>query len=168
MKALYELTIEPLNAFHDRPGFRCGIEALDKYLKKQSKQDMKRRISRVYIAVTPDNPKKIMGYYTLSSLSIGLQQWPEKLSRKLPKHPISAALIGRLAVNRTEQGNGVGRMLLADAIKRTMAVSDEIAIFAIVVDAINDAAQLFYERFGFQLLDEERRRLFLPLKSIEQ
>ncbi len=168
MKDLYNLTIEPLNASHDRPGFQCGIEALDRYLKKQAKQDMKRRVSRVYIAVKPDTPKKTIGYYTLSSLSIEVQQLPEKLLKKLPKHPIPAALIGRLAVKKTSQGNGVGKMLLADAIKRTIAISNEIAIYAMVVDAINDEAKCFYERFGFELLSDENRRLFLPLKSIIQ
>jgi ribosomal protein S18 acetylase RimI-like enzyme len=114
----------------------------------------------------PNNPKVVIGYYTLSTLSIELNQIPEKLARKLPKHPVPAALIGRLAVNNAAQGQGVGKMLLADAIKRTLAVSDQIAIYAMVVDAINDNAKRFYEQFGFKRLSDDRPRLFLPLKSI--
>ena len=160
------LVIAPLNPTHDRTGFKCGIEALDRYLKKQAKQDIKRRISRVFIATKSDNQKLVIGYYTLSTLSIELNQLPEKLARKLPKHPVPAALIGRLAVSNAAQGQGVGKMLLADAIKRTLAVSYQIAIYALVVDAIDDNAKGFYERFGFLRLGEDSPRLFLPLRSI--
>ena len=166
MTDFQNLVIAPLNPTHDRTGFRCGVEALDSYLKKQAKQDIKRHISRVFVATMPNNPKVVIGYYTLSTLSIELNQIPEKLARKLPKHPVPAALIGRLAVNNAAQGQGVGKMLLADAIKRTLAVSDQIAIYAMVVDAINDNAKRFYEQFGFTRLSDDRPRLFLPLKSI--
>jgi predicted GNAT family N-acyltransferase len=108
----------------------------------------------------------VIGYYTLSTLSIELNQLPEKLARKLPKHPVPAALIGRLAVSNAAQGQGAGKMLLADAIKRTLAVSDQIAIYAMVVAAINDNVKEFYEQFGFTRLGDDSPRLFLPLKSI--
>ena len=166
MTDFQNLVIEPLDLTYDRSGFRCGVEALDRYLKKQAKQDIKRRISRVFVATKPDNPKTVIGYYTLSTLSIELNQLPEKLARKLPKHPVPAALIGRLAVSNAAQGQGVGKMLLADAIKRTLAVSDQIAIYTMVVDAINDNARGFYEQFGFTRLSDDSPRLFLPLKSI--
>jgi predicted GNAT family N-acyltransferase len=160
------IVIEPLNLTHARMGFQCGVEALDRYLKKQAKQDIKRRISRVFVATKPDNPKAVIGYYTLSTLSIELNQLPDNLARKLPKHPVPAALIGRLAISSAAQGQGVGKLLLADAIKRTLAVSDQIAIYAMVVDAISDNAKEFYEQFGFTRLSDDSPRLFLPLKSI--
>jgi ribosomal protein S18 acetylase RimI-like enzyme len=160
------LVIAPLNPEHDRTDFQCGVEALDRYFKKQAKQDIKRRISRIFVATKLDNPKVVIGYYTLSTLSIELNQLPEKLARKLPKHPVPAAMIGRLAVSNVAQGQGVGKMLLADAIKRTLAVSDQIAIYAMVVDAINENAIGFYEQFGFTRLSDDSPRLFLPLKSI--
>jgi GNAT superfamily N-acetyltransferase len=166
MSDLYNLIIEPLNTAHDRTSFYCGVEILDHYLQKQAKQDIKRHISRVFIAAETDRPKKVIGYYTLSSLSIELNQLPENLSRKLPKHPVPAVLIGRLAVGQSAQGKGVGKMLLADAVKRVLAVSDEIAIYALVVDAINSNAQCFYERFGFIPLSNDSHRLFLTMKSI--
>jgi predicted N-acetyltransferase YhbS len=112
MTDFQNLVIEPLNPTHDRTGFQCGIEALDRYLKKQAKQDIKRRISRVFVASKPDNPKTVIGYYTLSTLSIELNQLPEKLARKLPRHPVPAALIGRLAVSNAAQGQGVGKTWL--------------------------------------------------------
>jgi len=91
---------------------------------------------------------------------------PEKLSQKLPEHPVPAVLIGRLAVTQTAQGKGVGKMLFADAVKRVLAVSDEVAIYAMVVDAINRDAQRFYECFGFIRLSDNSHRLFLTMKSI--
>lgn len=160
------LIIEPLNDDHDRTAFYCDVLSLDQYFKKQARQDVRRRISRVFVATRPEKPQTVLGYYTLSTLSIALNQLPENLARKLPKHPIPAALIGRLAVSRTDQGQGIGKMLLADAIKRTMSVSEQIAIFAMVVDAIDDNARGFYENFGFALLSDDSARLFLSLKSI--
>jgi GNAT superfamily N-acetyltransferase len=159
------LVISPLNAAHDKAGFNCNIEALDKYIHKQAGQDIKRRISRIFVASLPDSPKVIEGYYSLSTLSIKLSQLPEKLARKLQKHPVPAALIGRLAVSKNAQGYGIGKMLLADAIKRTLSVSDQIAIYAMIVDAIDNNSKGFYERFGFASLSDNSSKLFLPLKS---
>lgn len=166
MNDFFDLNIEALNPKHDRTGFQCGVDALDLYLKKQARQDIKRHISRVYVATQSIIPENVTGYYTLSSLSIDFKQLPEELSKKLPKHQIPAALIGRLAVSQNAQGHGVGRMLLADAIKRTLAVSDEIAIYAMVVDAIDKDVQRFYEQFGFAPISDDSLRLFLPLKSV--
>lgn len=163
----HKLIIAPLGPNHDRAGFRCGIEALDHYPRRQAKHDVKRRISRVFVATRPDSPEKVIGYYTLSALSIELIRMPAKLARKLPKHPAPAALIGRLAVHETHQRYGVGKMLLADAVKRTLAVGDQIAIHALVVDAINERAERFYRGYGFIRLGNEGTHLFLPLKSIQ-
>jgi len=160
-----DLVIEPLSSAHDRAGFSCDVDSLDNYLKKQAKQDIKRRISRVFVAIRPEYPATIVGYYTLSTLSIELSQLPEALARKLPRHPVPAALIGRLAVSQQAQGQGIGKMLLMDAIKRTLGVSDEIAIYAIVVDAIDVHAKSFYQQYGFSSLSSKSHRLYLPLKS---
>ena len=160
------LIIQPLNSDHDKSGFHCGVASLDNYVKKQARQDVKRRISRVFVATRVQQPNKIVGYYTLSSLTIELSQLPQSHARKLPRHPVPAALLGRLAVDQATQCHGMGKMLLVDAVKRTLAVSDEIAIYALVVDAIDERAQHSYEQFGFSLLSSGHQRLFLPLKSI--
>lgn len=160
------LVIRPLDSNHDRPGFHCGVASLDHYIQKQARQDVKRRVSRVFVATAAEQPNSIVGYYTLSTLSIELGQLPNALARKLPRHPVPAALLGRLAVGQAAQRHGVGKMLLVDAIKRTLAVSDEIAIYAMVVDSIDDRAQYFYEQFGFSPLGSGAQHLFLPLKSI--
>jgi len=160
------LVIRPLDSNHDRLGFHCGVASLDDYIYKQARQDVKRRISRVFVATTLEQPNCILGYYTLSTLSIELSQLPPALARKLPRHPVPTALFGRLAVNQADQSHGVGKILLVDAIKRTLAVSNEIAIYAMVVNAIDEKAQHFYEQFGFTIFSSGNRRLFLPLKTI--
>jgi GNAT superfamily N-acetyltransferase len=167
MKNHLNLIIAPLNAAHNKKDFHCNVESLDRYIHKQARQDIKRCISRIFVASFPDRPEEIMGYYSLSTLSIDLSQLPEKMSQKLPKHPIPAALIGRLAVSKNAQKCGIGKMLLVDAIKRTLSVTDQIAIYAMVVDSVNDTAIEFYEQFGFIGLNDDRSRLFLPLKSFE-
>lgn len=108
-----------------------------------------------------------MGYYSLSTLSLELSQLPEKLVKKLSRHPIPAALVGRLAVSKDAWGCGIGKMLLIDSIKRTLSVSLQIAIYAMVVNAINDNFRGFYEQFGFARFSDDSPRLFLPLKSFE-
>lgn len=162
-----KLVIAPLNKNHDRSGFHCGESSLDDYIRKRARQDVKRRISQVFVATEPGHPATILGYYTLSTVSIELGELPQNIARKLPRHPVPAALLGRLAVGQAGQGRGLGGMLLVDALKRTLAVSDDIAIYAMVVDAINEGAQRFYEQFGFAPLDSAGRRLFLPLQSIQ-
>lgn len=162
------IVIEPLNSRHDRRRFDCGIAALNRYLQRQAGQDSRRRISRVFVARDPEDDASVVGYYTLSAVSIDLSTLPPDLASKLPRHPIPAALIGRLAIDLSHQGAGIGPMLLANAIKRTLAVGDDIAIYAMVVDAIDARAAAFYTRFGFAPLVDDGDRLFLALRSIVQ
>ncbi|EMS79539.1 GNAT family N-acetyltransferase [Desulfotignum phosphitoxidans] len=168
MTRFRDLVIAPLNSDHDRAGFHCHVDTFDHYIHKQAGQDIKRSISRIFVAEQSGNSKEMLGYYSLSTLSIELSQLPENLARKLPRHPIPAALIGRLAVSKNAQGYGIGRMLLIDAIKRTLSVSDQIAIYAMIVDAVNDSARGFYEQYGFASLKDSGTRLFLPLKSFKK
>jgi GNAT superfamily N-acetyltransferase len=166
MSSESRLIIEPLGRHHNRDAFGCGIESLDAYLRRQATQDVKRRISRVFIARYADDPARIVGYYTLSSLSIDLSALPDQTAKKLPRHPIPAALIGRLAVDASARSKGIGKMLLSNAIRRTLAVSDDIAIYALVVDAITEDAESFYLRYGFSRLAHSSSRLFLPLNRV--
>ena len=83
-----DLIIQSLDSHHDRSGFDCGVDSLDDYIHKQANQDTKRRISRVFVAVTPEDVNTIVGYYTLSTLSLELSLLPQSIVRKLPRHPI--------------------------------------------------------------------------------
>ena len=161
-----DLVIEPLGKKHNRAAFSCGTDELDIYLHRQASQDTKRRIARIFVLRSAADDQTVLGYYTLSALSIDLSSLPSDIAKKLPKHPVPAALIGRLAVSTKSQGAGFGKVLLADAIKRTLGLSDEIAVYAMVVDALNADAEAFYQGFGFTKLSTATNRLFLPLKSI--
>ena len=156
------LIVEPLDSRHDRAAFSCGLPELDRYLARQAGQDVRRRIARVFVCTAGD-VDAVLGFYTLSALSIDLASLPDALSRRLPRHPVPCALIGRLAVDRSVHGHGIGRMLLADAVKRTVAAGEAVAMHALIVDAANEDAIRFYERFGFSPLTDNPMRLFLPL-----
>ncbi len=165
MTDLDALVIEPLGKKHDRATFTCGLRELDRYLGCQAGQDVRRRIARVFVC-TAEGSDTVLGFYTLSALAINLSSLPEELSRKLPRHPVPCALIGRLAIDQSVRGHGLGRLLLADAIKRILGASDMLAIHAVIVDAKNTTAKQFYEGFGFTPLQDNSMRLFLPLGAI--
>ena len=165
MTVVSSISIQPLGKHHDRAAFSCGVEELDTYLKRRAGQDVRRRVARVFICVE-EGESRILGFYTLSALSVDVGSLPEDAARKLPKHPVPVALIGRLAVAQDAQAQGIGQILLADAVKRTVSVSQEIAVYALVVDANDARARTFYEGFGFLPLPDQQRRLFLPLASV--
>ena len=159
--------IEPLGSYHDRATFSCGEPALDIYLQRQASQDMRRRVAQVFVAVG-DAPGKIAGYYSLSAASFEKDALPPELAKRLPHYPVSAAVLGRLAIDRAQQGRGLGETLLLDAIRRVVRASTTIAVHAIIVDAKNERAQAFHERYGFRAFASEPRRLFLPLETFEK
>jgi len=158
------LRFEALTAQHDHTAFDCGEPSLDQYLKTQAGQDVRRHVARVFVAVAEDGA--IAGYYTLGSMSIAVGELPEALRRKLPRYrDLPAALIGRLARDRRYAGRGVGSLLLADVIGRIAAIAEEMAVFAIVVDALNEQARAFYEVHGFRPQASQVSRLFLSFET---
>ena len=161
------LVIEPLGSHHDRVAFSCGEPALDAYLQRQASQDIRRRVAQVFVAIG-DTPGKIAGYYSLSAASFGKDELPPALAKRLPHYPVPAAVLGRLAVDREQQGRRLGEMLLLDAIRRVVRASRTIAVYAIIVDAKNEPTQGFYGRYGFRPFASDPRRLFLPLKTFEK
>jgi ribosomal protein S18 acetylase RimI-like enzyme len=160
--------IEPLDKEHDRRAFACGVEALDRYIKEQAGQDARRRVAAPFVLCEPDS-NAVLGYYTLSALSIDVGAWPEEVARKLPRYPVvPATLLGRLAVDSRLRGLGMGEHLLMDALRRALEASREVASVAVVVDAKNDAALVFYRRFEFIAFADVLNRLFLPMGTIER
>ena len=155
-----DLVIEPLGKHHDRARFSCGQPPLDEWFRLRASQDEKRNVARVFVAV--DAALGVVGFCSLSSLSLSLENLPEELAHKLPRYDaIPAALIGRLARDERVRGQGVGELLLADAIQRILGAGRSIAVFAIVVDAKDERAVSFYEGFGFRSFPLQPRRLFL-------
>jgi GNAT superfamily N-acetyltransferase len=121
-------------------------------------------LARVFVAL--DTESDVIGFYSLSSLSLSLENLPQEIARKLPRYDaIPAALIGRLARDKRVRGQGVGELLLADAIRRILGASRSIAVFAIVVDAKDDRAADFYKTFGFRSFPLRQNRLFLPAST---
>lgn len=119
--------------------------------------------------MTDDGSDVVVGYYTLSSFTVVLQDLPEELARRLPRYPnVPATLLGRLAVAESRQGEGLGETLLVDALERAAAVSEEVASAAVVVDAADEDAARFYERFGFLSLPRRPARLFLPMATVRR
>jgi ribosomal protein S18 acetylase RimI-like enzyme len=156
-----KVRIEPLSGDHDRSQFLSGSDALDRYFREQASQDIKRRIATCFVAVSVA-AQDVAGYYTLTATSVPLSAFSPEIVQKLPRYPVvPAVLLGRLAVARHYQGQGLGSILLADALKRTSRA--EFGVFAMVVDAKDAAAQRFYEHHGFTLLPGEARRLCLPM-----
>jgi GNAT superfamily N-acetyltransferase len=161
------LRIEPLAAHHDRGAFSCGVDSLDRYLRSQAGQDVRRRANGVFILVSADAVGTVLGYYTLCAASLPQGDVPAEARKHIPRYPlVSATLIGRLAVSRTRQGDGLGALLLADAVRRAYASAATVGSSMLVVDALNERAAAFYESFGFQPLPESPR-LVLPMRSIE-
>ena len=158
-----QFRVEPLSSAHDRSRFVSGSAPLDRYLREQASQDIKRRIATCFVAVDIQT-QDIAGFYTLTATSVALDALSPELIRKLPRYPVvPAALLGRLAVAASAQGKGLGAALLADALLRVARV--EMGVYAMLVDAKDDAAQRFYEKHGFTLLAGETRRLALPIAT---
>lgn len=116
------LKVEPLGPHHDRVGFSCGVESLDRYLRTQANQDVRRMANGVFVLGTLDDPNAVLGYYTLCATSLAPGEVPLAARKHIPRYPLVAAtLIGRLAVAQTRQGGGLGGLLLADALRRAYA-----------------------------------------------
>ena len=158
--------IEALGRGHDRASFESGVPALDAYLKKQAGQDARRYAAAPFVLCEGDGIA-VLGYYTLSALSIRVGDLPEESARKLPRYPVvPAALIGRLAVDRRRRGERLGEFLLMDALYRIWSQARQIAAAAVVVDAKDEQARSFYEVYEFRPFPQQPGRLFLPMKRV--
>lgn len=157
----------PLESKHNKSAFSCGNIYLDNYIQKQAKQDIKRKLSACFVWSNKEND--IKGFYTLSNAGIPKELIPEYISKKLPRayESLPVTLLGRLAVNEKNKGQGLGKILLIDALKRSYEVSKMIGSMAVIVDPIDENALKFYNRFGFISLPDSGK-MFLPMKTIEQ
>jgi ribosomal protein S18 acetylase RimI-like enzyme len=153
--------IESLASEHNRNAFTCGVPALDRYLREQASQDVRRRAASCYVAV--DNATgSLAGYYTLSAACTPLNELPAQLTKGLPRYPsVPVALLGRLAVDSSFRGCGLGATLLADATIR--ALRSEVAIAALVVTAKDEQAEAFYRHHNFLNFGSLPHRLILPI-----
>jgi ribosomal protein S18 acetylase RimI-like enzyme len=159
----FAVIIEPLSSAHDRDEFTCGVFALDRYLREQASQDVRRRVANCFVAIEHET-RAIAGYYTLAASSVPVAELPDTETRRLPRYPvIPATLIGRLAVDNRYRGRQLGETLVADAVRRTARA--EPAAFTLLVDAKDDTAAAFYSKLGFVPLASRPLTLFLPVAT---
>ena len=156
-----------LDKTHNRNAFECEEQRLTDYIKKQVSQDIKKRLAVCFVAI--DNDNNVIGYYTLSSESLGREQIPDKYLKKVPQnYNAPVILLGRLARNITAKGTGLGEHLLLDALFRAFTLSEEsIGAMAVIVDPMNQFAIKFYEKYGFEQLPDSEK-MFLPMSTIKQ
>lgn len=156
--------LSPLDAAHDRAGFNSDSEPLNRYLREQVTQDIRRRVAACFVALADE--QRIAGYYTLASASLLLADLPASTGKKLPRYPtVPTVRMGRLAVDQEFKGQGLGGALLADALNR--AAHSEIAALALMVEAKHGAAAAFYHHHGFIILPDSPLTLFLPLATVQ-
>jgi len=161
-----ELT-ETLNSNHRKKEFSCGKEILDNYLHKQANQDIKRKLSACFV-LTDKETDLLKGYYTLANNSLAQDLIPAEFQKKLPNSykSIPTTLLGRLAIDNRFQKQGIGKLLLIDALRRSYKISKSIGSFAVVVDPIGKEAEQFYDKYGFIKLPDSGK-MFLPMNTIK-
>jgi ribosomal protein S18 acetylase RimI-like enzyme len=157
--------IDAITVGHDRSSFDCGHPFLNTYLSQFARQNDKNRVARAYVMVPNEAGNPVMGYYTLSASAVGFDSLPAAIRKRLPKYPVPVVRIGELAVDKRHKGQGLGSALLLDAFGRIANASEEVAVWAVVVDPIDQQAASFYQHHGFESL-LECDTLFLTMKDV--
>jgi ribosomal protein S18 acetylase RimI-like enzyme len=159
----FDVQIELLAALHDRRNFSCGEPDLDEYLRRFARQHAESKISRTYVGAKGE---QILGYYSLAMSAIRKEHLPEQHQKRFPNYPVPVARLARLGVDQRQQGKGLGKLLLTDALYRCYRLSDEIGSVGVVVDAKHERAQSFYRQFNFEAFPETHLTLWLPIAAI--
>jgi GNAT superfamily N-acetyltransferase len=160
------IRIEPITRSHVRDDFECGKPSLDTFLRNYALQHDERKIGRTFVAVEEGAPH-VIGYYTLASGKVAFQNIPN--NKKLPPNmPVPVVLLGRLARDRRYKGQQLGELLLMHALWRAHLISKHLGVYAVEVDALDDQAATFYQRYQFVPLLDDPHHMYLPMKTIEQ
>lgn len=162
------LTVQPFHKQFDRSQFDCGYQSLNHYIRYQVSQDIRKRLTACFVLL--DEGHTVKGYYTLASHSIPQREVPDQYAKQIPSSytNVPVTLLGRLAVDQSVSGNGYGRYLMVDALKKSYeAALQAVGSMAVVVDPVDERSQAFYEKYGFILLPGSGK-MFLPIKTIEK
>lgn len=159
------LEIVLLSKEHDRAGFDCGVPELNAFLKSTARQHGDKGISRTFVLNVQGSPA-IIGFFTLTLCEVIAEKLPAGFARKYPLHGLPAVRLARLAVSRKQQGNKYGELLMTEAIHRTALITEQAGVIGLFVDAKNDSARSFYERYGFVTLPHHPLHLFLPMETL--
>jgi len=158
---LEEQVLDP--TVHDREGFDCGVPALNEYLQRYAEQHRRKGISAAYVLVDSAAVSIVLGYYTLSAAEVDVAQLAEADRRRLPRYPVPCFRMGRLACRIDQRGRGLGKLLVGCAVDRCLKVREQVAAYALIVDAKDETAKRFYQHFGFRRLMDRDLTLYLPL-----
>ncbi len=158
--------IVPLARHHDRTRFDCGVPELNSFLKATARQHGEKGISRTFVLSDQEKPATILGYFTLTLCEVRTTHLPAAYAKKYPQHGLPAVRLARLAVSGKYQRKGYGGLLLAEAIYRTVFIAEQAGLIGLFVDAKDDRAQKFYERYGFVSLPGRVLQLFLPRETL--
>lgn len=158
--------IEPLSRDHDRVRFSCGEPALDEYLARFARQNQESGIARTFVAVRETEPARVVGYYSLAVGGMDKASLPHSATRRFPNFPLPIARLARLAVDSSQQGQGLGEDLLLDALSRCLRVAEDVGIVAVVIDAKHERARAFYSRYEFEALPDQPLTLWLPVAAL--
>jgi predicted GNAT family N-acyltransferase len=159
--------ISLLTKAHVRNAFQCGKPALDKFIRELASQYERRDMGRTYVATMP-SLQEVLGYYTLAAGAVAFENLPAEAAHKIPRHPIPVIHLGRLAVSDLAKGQGLGKYLLLDALRRSKNLAEQAGIFAVEVFAIDAEAKQFYLKYGFATLMDDANHLYLPMKAIRK
>jgi ribosomal protein S18 acetylase RimI-like enzyme len=159
------MQVHPLTGSHDRQGFDCGRPELNDWLRRVARQHQDKGLSKTFVATLEEAPDRICGYYALTLAEPENRHLPEAWRKRLPRR-IPGVRLGRLAVDRQYQGNGLGELLLVDALTRAQRIYTEAGGIGLFVDAIDDQAAGYYQRFGFEASPDNPLLLFLPARVV--
>jgi GNAT superfamily N-acetyltransferase len=159
---------ESIARHHDRKSFDCGSAALNQYLDRYARQNHESGGAKTFVAVSPAAPTRVLGFYSISPGAVAFPQVPSSLSKKLGRYDVPVFRLGRLAIDRSVQGQGLGGDLLLAAGARALAVAAEVGGVALAIDAKDDQAAKWYERFGALALLDDPLKLILPLAVIAE
>lgn len=159
------IVIERLTALHQRAGFDCGELALDEFLQRQAGQLARRGIGKTYVALADDGVT-LVGFVTLSVGQMETARLPQHL--KLPRYPIPLLRIGRMAVDRAQQGRGIGQQLMSFSLQLALEFSQKVGLYAVLVDAKHDKAKAFYEGLGFTSTLDDPLCLYLAVSTLQK
>ena len=157
---------EPIGRHHDRKRFDCGSPELNEYLDRYARQNHDSGGAKTFVAVSPTEPARILGFYSISPGAVEFARVPAKLTKRLGRYDVPVFRLGRLAIDRSVQGQGIGGDLLLAAGERALAVSKEVGGVALAIDAKDERAARWYERFGALALLDDPLKLILPLAVI--
>lgn len=156
-----ERALDP--AIHERAGFDCGVAELNEYLQRFADQHRQRGITSAFVLTETDAPDRILGYYTLSAAEVDASNLGDADRKRLPRYPVPCFRMGRFAASVDRRGEGLGRLLMGCAVDRCLKAREQVAAFALIVDAKDQQARKFYEHYGFTAFAQKPLTLYLAL-----